>query len=433
MKPNNSRAVAALAIEKVIYQGKQLNRTLEPVLQSWPARDRRFITDVVNGVVRWFWLLDTFAHVAMHKPLRKRDHDIYCLLLAGLYQLEFMRVPNYASVSESVNAAAALGKSWASGLVNAVLKKHAQSRQKLQLDDLEESSRFAHPPWMIDRIRDEWPQHWGKILRANNERPQMELRVNLNRVTRLKMLQLLEERKIKAKTDSNCSSSIRLSQRISVRDLPGFDQGWVSVQGISSQWAAPLLDIRPGQRVLDACAAPGGKMSHMLELCSEIDLVAMDVDSSRCSLIRDSLNRCGQKATVLCADATLPEAWWDGKYFDRILIDAPCSALGIVNKHPEIKHHRQPQDISAIEKIQRRLLTNLLPLLAPNGKLLYTTCSILACENEEQIRRVLTDDYRFASESLPAHLGRATGNGRQRLQGVDSSEGFYYARLAHAK
>lgn len=433
MKPNNSRAVAALAIEKVIYQGKRLSRTLDPALQSWPARDRRFITDVVNGVIRWFWLLDTFAQAAMHKPLRKRDHDIYCLLLAGLYQLEFMRVPNYASVSESVNAAAALGKSWASGLVNAVLKKHTQSRQKLQLDDFEESSRFAHPDWMIDRIRDEWPQHWKKILHANNERPQMELRVNLNRVTRLKMLQLLEERKIKAKTDSNCSSSIRLLERISVRDLPGFDQGWVSVQGTSSQWAAPLLEIQPGQRVLDACAAPGGKMSHMLELCSDIDLVAMDVDSSRCSLIRDSLNRCGQKATVLCADATLPEIWWDGKHFDRIMIDAPCSALGIVNKHPEIKHHRQPQDISAIEKIQRRLLTNLLPLLAPNGKLLYTTCSILDCENEDQIRRLLTDDYRFASESLPAHLGRATGNGRQRLQGVDSSEGFYYARLAHVK
>ena len=432
MNPKNSRAAAALAIEKVIYQGRQLNRTLDPVLQSWSAQDRRFITEIVNGVVRWFWLLEAFARGVMLKPLRKRDQDIYCLLLAGLYQLEFMRVPNYAGVSESVNAASALGKSWAGGLVNAILKKHSQSRQKLQLDRLDESSRFAHPAWMIDRIRKEWPQHWEKILRANNERPQMALRVNLNRVSASKMLQFLEEHHIRAQMDSN-SGGIRLLQRVSVRNLPGFDQGWVSVQGISSQRVAPLLDIQPGQRILDACAAPGGKMLHTLELCSEIDLVAIDIDPSRCRLIHDTLSRGGQKATIVCADAALTENWWDGKYFDRILIDAPCSALGAVSKHPDIKHHRQPQDINAVVKVQQQLLTNLLPLLKPEGKLLYTTCSILACENEDQIRKVVTDDDEFIAEPLPADLGRSTGNGRQRLQGVDAGEGFYCACLVRAR
>ncbi len=433
MNSTNSRAVSALAIEKVIYQGQQLNRTLNPALEAWSALDRRFITEIVSGVVRWYWLLDAYARAVMHKSLRKRDHDVYCLLLAGFYQLEFMRVPTYASVSETVDAVSSLGKSWARGLINAVLKKHLKSRQNYELDQFKESSRYSHSTWMINVIRQEWPEHWKAILQANNAKPDMVLRVNLNQITVRTMLQMLEEVNIQAQADPSCESSIRLLQRVSVKKIPGFDRGWVSVQGISSQWVAPTLEIMPGQRILDACAAPGGKTLHILELCSELDeLIAIDIDPSRCDAIKQNIERANQKATIICTDATKPHRWWDGKPFDRILIDAPCSAFGIVNKHPDIKHHRRIEDIDTIVKVQRRLLNSLLPLLAKNGKLLYTTCSILAKENERQIQNILANNKQLVCDSLPSELGFSTGNGKQRLQGVHASEGFYYSRLVYA-
>lgn len=426
----NPRLASALAVERVVYQGQQLNRTLDYVLPDHKAADRRLIAELVNGVTRWFWLLDSYASSLVSRPLRRKDRDVHCLLLTGIYQLEFTRVPPHACVNETVKAVKQLGKSWTGPFLNAVMReflKNREGRNGLELDD---SIRYSHPLWMVDMLKQQWPDHWSKILEANNSKPEMILRVNTSKCSVAEYLDTLASHDIPAVMDNVSHFGIRLEYRVPVDQLPGFDEGVVSVQNSSSQLVAPLMDIQPGHQVLDACSAPGGKLLHMLDSHPHLESVtAIDIDEDRCSAITDNLNRAGRKATVIAADATQPNQWWNGKPFDRILIDAPCSATGIISKHPDIKHHRQPDDIERSMSLQRNLLSALLPLLDKRGKLLYTTCSVLYGENEGQIEYILKRNSEFESESLPEIVGRSTGNGRQRLQGVDSGDGFFYAAL----
>lgn len=420
-----------MAIERVVHRGQQLNRTLDTALAGHKDADRQLIAEIVNGVTRWFWRLDGYASSLVARPLRRKDRDVHYLLLTGLYQLEFTRVPAHACVNETVQAVKELGKSWAGPFINAVMREFLLNREEhcaqAQSDD---TVRYSHPAWMIEVLKRQWPEHWSKILQANNSKPEMFLRVNTSECNVEEYLDILADHDIPAVADRTSPFGIRLQKRVRVEQLPGFEKGQVSIQNPASQLVAPLMDFQPGHRVLDACSAPGGKLLHMLDLCPDLDSVtAVDVDGGRCTEIEDNLHRTGRSATVIVADASRPDEWWDGKPFDRILIDAPCSATGIISKHPDIKHHRRPEDIEHSVSVQSTLLEALLPLLDSRGKLIYTTCSIVHEENEGQVSDLLRRHPELEAESLPESLGMQTGNGRQRLQGVDNSDGFFYAAL----
>lgn len=427
----NLRVTAADAVHQVVFRGRQLTRTLENALSGYESQDRGLVTEITSGVVRWFWLLEHYLNILLDKPLRQKHRDILCLLYVGLYQLEFMNTPIYASVSETVNAASEMGRPWARGLTNAIMRKFLRIRDQLDIDELPDACRFSHPAWMVDLIKREWPQTWQGILEANNRRPTMTIRVNINKSNVAEYLARLEDLGVAAALDSASPSALQLKERTSVDKLPGFSEGIVSVQSSASQLAAASMDLASGQRVLDACSAPGGKLLHMLEIEPDLDeVVAIDIDETRTREIVDNLNRAGLSATVKLADSSRPDDWWDGKPFDRILVDAPCSAFGVISKHPDIKHHRKPDDICQVTDRQGELLNALLPLLNSNGKLLYSTCSILARENDGQIENILRNHRGFSCDSLSSTLGQSTRFGRQRLQGSDGGDGFYYARLS---
>ena len=427
---SDTRAIAALASEQVVFRGRQLERTLNRFVTEISVQDRRFIADLVYGTVRWFWRLDAYTNLLLDRPLRRKDRDVHCLLLVGLYQLEFTSVQEYAAVSASVDATGALGKPWARGLVNAVLRKFLADRDRYVSSVIADSSRYSHPEWMIELLRDEWPHQWREILKANNARPHVTLRVNRNCVQASEYVKRLGDCGIDSLLDPVSEYGVRLTERVAPTQLPGFDYGEVSIQNSASQLVAPALDVRPGHRVLDACAAPGGKTLHILEVQPLLgELVALDIDEVRCGEINNNLQRAGTAATVLCADASQPQQWWDARPFDRILIDSPCSALGVIGKHPDIKHNRRPEDIDSLVQTQSAILNALLPLLGDNGRLMYTTCSILARENQDQIALALTRFKDCEAENLPDYFGRTAGMGRQRLPGIDSSDGFFYACL----
>ncbi len=429
----NPRLAAALAVERVVYRGQQLNRTLDTALSGHEAADKRLIAEIVNGVTRWFWLLDSYVSSLVARPLRRKDRDVHSLLLTGLYQLEFTRVPSHACVNETVQAVRELGKSWAGPFLNAVMREFLSNRDEhCEQAESDDSARYSHPAWMIQVLKQQWPDHWSKILQANNSKPEMFLRVNTSECSVREYLDILASHDIPAVVDSVSPFGIRLQKRVHVEQLPEFGRALVSVQNPASQLVAPLMDIQPGHRVLDACSAPGGKLLHMLDLHPSLQsITAVDIDEDRCAEIVDNLERAGRYATVVTADASQPDTWWDGKLFDRILIDAPCSATGIISKHPDIKHHRQTEDIENSVSTQSNLLEALLPLLDEHGKLIYTTCSIFREENEGQVSELLQRYPEFVSEMLPESLGLHTGNGYQRLQGVHDGDGFFYAVLRH--
>ncbi len=429
----NPRAAAALIICQVVFRGRQLSRVLERSRDQWKPEDRGLVAELSYGVVRWYWLLEHELNQLLDRPMRSRDQDVLCLLCAGLYQLRFMAVPQYACVSETVKAADSLGKSWARGLVNAVLRKFQRFGQRRESSALSDACRHSHPQWMIDLIRQDWPNCWQEILNANNARPKMTLRVDVGRTSVAGYLDQLKHAGIRATVSPGSPCALQLDERVGVERLPGFAQGVVSVQSAASQMAALSMELASGHRVLDACSAPGGKLLHILEVEPRLDeVLAIDIDQARTLEIVDNLTRAGKRAQVIAADAARPDDWWDGKPFDRILVDAPCSAFGVISKHPDIKHHRRPEDITRAAEQQRRLLEALLPLLNDNGKLLYTTCSILAQENDRQIENILHRHPDLVRDQLSAALGAATRFGRQRLQGSAGGDGFYYARLSRS-
>jgi len=429
-RPTSSQAIAARVVLQVVFRRRQLNRTLARALGGPDQNNRALITEMVNGVLRWFWLLEHHLNDCLERPMRRKDYDIQCLLYVGLYQLEFMRTPPHASVHETVSATAALGKPWARNLVNAILRNYLRAAPQRGDSQLNDQARYSHPQWLIDALRKEWPNEWPSLLNANNRKPTMTLRVNVQRTSPAQNLERLATIGIAARHDRISPVALQVDERINVRKLPGCDQGDVSVQSAASQMVALSMDLAPGQRVLDDCSAPGGKLLHMLEIEPQLaKVVAIEIDPARATEIVDNLQRARIDAELLIADAASPRDWWDGEPFDRILVDAPCSALGVISKHPDIKHHRKPEDVGRVSDQQARLLEALLPLLSRGGKLLYATCTILAQENDSQIEDVLRKQPGFRCEPLSPELGKATRFGRQRLQDDSGRDGFYCARL----
>lgn len=425
----NSRKLAAQILYKVVVEGGSLTKVLAAEIPKIREKnDRAFVQALCFGTLRWYFRLDFILDKLLKRPIRAKDADIRLLALLGLFQLGFTRVKAHAAVAETVQAASK--KTWAKPFLNGVLRSYQRDRQRLEeLAAMDPIARTAHPGWMLKKMQD-WPLHRDWILEQNNQQAPMILRVNRSRLTREHYLQLLNDKGIEATAIEFCDSGLCLKLPVDVENLPGFDQGLVSVQDGAAQLAATLLDVKPGSRVLDLCAAPGGKTLHILERCPEIkELVAVDIDPVRSGRIRDNLNRTGLHATLLTEDAAAISGWWDGRLFDRILVDVPCSASGVIRRHPDIKLLRLPEDISVLEQLQQKLLESAWFMLKPGGILLYSTCSIFKQENERQISGFLASHCEAKEIPIQQDWGHQCEFGRQILPGEQNMDGFYYARL----
>jgi 16S rRNA (cytosine967-C5)-methyltransferase len=429
----NPRALAARVVEQVVVHARYLDAALTETLAALPraqARDTALVQEMSYGTLRWFDQLAAIAALFLDKPLKTKDQDVYALLLVGLYQLLFMRVARHAAVQETVEAAAALKKPWAKNLLNACLRAALREAARVQAAiAADPSAAFSHPAWLLEQIRRHWPENWATILVANNERPPMVLRVNRLRQSRDQYLARLAQAGHAASAHPFSETAVVLASPVAVSELPGFAAGDVSVQDAAAQLAATLLDARAGERVLDACAAPGGKTGQLLEQAALAELVALDREPARVKLIEENLARLKLRAKTIIGDAANPAVWWDGQGFDRILADVPCSATGVIRRHPDIKFRRRPGDLPRLIATQEQILEGLWPLLKPGGKLVYATCSILPVENEDQMTAFLRRHPDATEDVLTTEAGRARAVGRQILPGEAGMDGFYYARL----
>ena len=425
------RTIAARVLVQVVFEGRSLTEALpggQSVLTD--SRDVALLQELCFGTLRWYFSLEALLHTLLRKPLKSRDADLHCLLLTGLYQLEHLALPQRVAVHETVQASRELDKDWASGLVNAVLRN--QQRRKDGMDPVLASNpeaRYAHPAWLIDLIKTDWPDDWAAILDANNARPPFSLRINQQRLTRDEYLERLSVHAIAATAIAHVPHGIFLEKPLPVTALPGFQGGDISVQDGAAQLAAGLLQLAPGLRVLDACAAPGGKTAHILESEPAVQITAMDIDARRLQRIEAGLSRLSLQATRVQGDAGKPDEWWDGQLYDRILLDVPCSATGVIRRHPDIKILRRQDDIAGLRQQQVSIMDAMWPLLAPGGMLLYCTCSVLAAENSEQVRLFLERWDDAEEVGIDAGWGRSCRHGRQIFPGEDSMDGFYFACL----
>lgn len=425
------RLAAARALAAVLQGRASLAGSLPQVLDAVAQRDRALVQELALGSARWYPRLEILAASFMSKPLRKADMDIQALLIIGIYQLLCTRIPAHAAISETVDCAVALKKNWARGMLNAVLRRVQQEAAEL-LPQLEKDPVVltAHPRWLQKALKAYWPEHWLDICAANNGHPPMTLRVNTQRISRAEYLQKLERAGIQAQPTRYSTVGIQLERPCDVSQLPGFVDGLCSVQDEAAQLAAGLLELRAGQRVLDACCAPGGKTCHILESGPELaQLLAVDLEPARLRRVEENLQRLNLKAELKAADIRQLDAWWDGQPLDRILLDAPCSATGVIRRNPDIKLTRQADDIAALAQLQGELLDMLWPTLAPGGVLLYATCSSLPQENTQVIEQFLarTADAREWPPDLECGLPQPCG--RQLLVQQNGHDGFYYARL----
>ena len=428
-----TRAAAAEILCRVVDAGLTLDAAMAERLPVIERRDDRgFVKELCFGTLRWFDQLDFMLGRYVKKPLKQGDSDIRMLVLVGLYQLHHLDTPAHAAVSETVDATVELDKAWAKPLVNALLRRSQREFQRLEPElDRNPGARYSHPAWLVGRLKSDWPEQWQTILEANNRRPPQHLRVNALRTTRENYLEDLQRAGIRAQEIDLTPCGVQVMEPVDVGELPGFADGHVSVQDAGAQLAAGLLDLQPGDRVLDACAAPGGKTAHVLETQPQIaGMTALDVDEKRMARLRDTLNRLKLDASVIKADAAMTGDWWDGQQFDRILLDAPCSATGVIRRHPDIKRLKTPEQVPALQTRQTGLLAALWPLLEPGGRLLYSTCSLLHDENDRVIETFLDSHPAANLETIRAEWGRATEYGRQLLPCLDNTDGFYYAILS---
>lgn len=425
------RVAAARAIVEVVVEGQSLSAVMPRWQARVDAKDAALLQEMVYGVLRWRWRLEFLVKQLLQSPLKERDADVQALLLLGVYQLEYMRVPAHASVSATVSATALLKKEWARGLMNAVLRNYQRQREALQAKlEGNAGAQYAHPAWLLKMLQASYPEHWQAIAEANNQRPPMTLRANRRKNTRAKYLASLQQAGIEAASCVYSEDGIVLMKPVDVQQLPGFNEGSVSVQDEAAQLAALLLNAQPKERILDACAAPGGKTAHILECQPAVaEVVALDNDSGRLQRVGQTLERLGLTATLVIGDAAVPDAWWDGLRFDRILIDAPCSATGVIRRHPDIKSLRKLEDIATLAETQSRILEALWPLLKSGGMLLYATCSVAPEEGWQQVQEFLTRHEDAFEHPLDVAWGARTAVGRQILPGEGGMDGFYYACL----
>jgi 16S rRNA (cytosine967-C5)-methyltransferase len=425
----NPRLLAAQALTSVLCHQGSLASSLPKALEAAEHGDRALIQQLCYGTCRHFPQLELIAEQLLHKPMKPQDQDIYALILMGLYQIKAMRTPDHAAVDATVQAAKASGKRWADKLINGVLRSYIRGGADLEeVLNEHDAYRYNHPQWIISKLSNHWPDHWQGILAANDPQGALTLRVNTRKITREDYLQVLAEAGHPANACQYSRVGVQLEKASDVIQLPGFEEGWFSVQDEAPQLCADLLELEAGHRVLDACAAPGGKTCHLLE-AEDVIVVAVELEERRIGRMKDNLFRMDLQAQILCADASEPDQWWNGEAFDRILLDAPCSATGVIRRNPDIKVLRTSEDILELSQLQLKLLTNLWPLLKPGGYLIYATCSVLRQENDRLVSRFLKLQPQAQHCAIDADWGLPLDIGRQLLPNPASHDGFYYAKL----
>jgi 16S rRNA (cytosine967-C5)-methyltransferase len=425
---------AALAVRHV-FDGMALPAALAAVDDGSPLRGRTLVQELAYGTLRHWGRCDALVRALAAKPLT--DANLAAVLAVALYQLDHTDAPAFAVVDRAVEAAGLIARPQAKALANAMLRRYLRERDALnaQVADASPVARWSYPRWWLGRVEADHPQHWQQILAAGNERPPLTLRVNRRIGTPESLLAQFAAAGIAATATG--AEGVIVDPPLPVTSLPGFADGAFAVQDAGAQWAAPLLALRDGLRVLDACAAPGGKSAHMLE-CADIELTALDRDSARLQRVADNFARLGhgeRNVRIVAGDAGAPPGWWDGRAFDRILADVPCTASGIVRRHPDAKWLRRKSDLGHLAREQRRILLALWPLLAPGGLLLYATCSVFAEENELRVREfiaetpeALRETIRFDPE-IPHEGGQLLPSGKGTRHNQD---GFFYALLRKA-
>lgn len=414
--------LAAVSVVKQVMGGRNLNQVFAEVIgtqSELTAQQRGALQDLSYGTLRYYAQLGKILDSLLNKPLQ--DTQIRYLLLIALYQLQHTKAAAHAVVDHAVNSIRTRNPA-ASGLVNAVLRNYLRNKDQLIQGAIQtEEGRYSYPQWWIDAIKSQYGEHADAILLAGNQHPPMTLRANCRRTTSLEYIKLLTEHEINARIVE--PDAVMLDRAISVNKLPGFFEGLVSVQDAGAQYAATLLDVRDGMRVLDACAAPGGKSAHLLEK-SNIQLVALDKDECRLQRIHENMQRLKLDAAVLCGDAAHPDSWWNGEPFQRILADVPCTASGVVRRHPDIKWLRRPSDIENFAHQQQEILSALWPLLEANGNLLYATCSIFARENQQSVNEFISKN----PDAIQLPISAPEINQGQILPN-EQHDGFFYALL----
>ena len=429
------RATAALVVDAVISSGRSLDRALAEFETDVVERDRSLLRLLSYGSLRYHWHLQAWIDALLSRPLKARDSCINELIAIGLYQLSDTRIPDHAVVSETVEAARELRRPKLAPLVNAILRRFLRDQLSTQTPSNDEAL-YDHPQWLVDALQKDWPDDWKSMLDANNDRAAMWLRTNPRHGTAADYVARLKEVDIDAELLAAAPQAVRLVEPQAVEVLPGFAEGHVSVQDAAAQLAAPWLLNGVDGRILDACAAPGGKSGHLLEVAAErIELTCIDNDAQRLSAVADNLDRLGLSATLLCGDASNPGEWWDDAPYDGILLDAPCSASGVIRRHPDIKHLRRAADIAALGDVQTNMLTALWPLLKPGGRLLYVTCSVLEAENDAIATRFLqanndAQEVDVLQNNNIRDLMRDKACGQQVLPGTAGLDGFYFACVA---
>jgi len=423
-----SRAAATRALHRVLNDGESLTNALPAETEQLDGNDKRLAQAICYGVLRFLPTLNRLVAAKLNKPLKGKLSILNTLLLVGAYQLYQLRTKDHAAVSATVEAAKQLKRKNHTGLINGILRqllREAPARDEQDQRTLPDDPLFNHPRWFVDALQTDYPERWQSILTANNQHPPMWLRVNESRTSAAAYQKQLLEQEIIAHTDHEVSSALRLDKACSVERLPGFSEGDVSVQDRSAQMAGFFLNADASHRVLDCCAAPGGKTLHLLERHQfTTPLVALDVDAQRLERVRENLARQQQPANIICADVADLDAWWDGKPFDRILLDAPCSATGVIRRHPDIKWLRRRTDIEALVSLQATIMDTIWQTLADGGELLYATCSVLKQENQTQVEHFLSRHQ--DANLLPISEQSAT---LQLFPETSGGDGFFYARL----
>ncbi|BBB14674.1 ribosomal RNA small subunit methyltransferase B [Candidatus Rickettsiella viridis] len=429
---NNPRALAAQIIARVLGGDSLTEAFAEGIPNTVESRDRGFIQELCYGVIRWYEPLRQVCSYLLKKPLNANDRDIYGLLLIGLYQFIYLKTAAHAAVHETVQAAKDLKKNWAAALINGVLRSF-QRQQTGLLKKLPKEAHYAHPRWLMKKLRQAWPKDWQGIIEANNQAPPMSLRINRLKISRDDYLPKLQAKALEATLSALSDVGIILNETCNVYGLPGFSEGEVSIQDTAAQLAAFLLMLEPKQSVLDACAAPGGKFAHILETQPDLQTaVALDQDKTRLSKVEENLSRLRlmrDGVKLVCIKAQTFKASWQGEQFDRILLDAPCSGTGVIRRHPDIKLLRREEDIDKLAQQQLELLFSLWPLLKPGGILLYATCSVLPEENQSVLQRFLLQQSDAHEHMIDEKWGTACEVGRQIFPQIHGTDGFYYARL----
>ena len=426
------RARAARVLAAVLGEGRSLKAMLGAAMPSVAdSRDRALLEAICFGALRHRRRYEFALSQWLAKPLAARDYPVHCLLLAGLAQLDALGLPAHAAVGATAEATRDLGRPPLVGLVNALLRR--ASREPLPASP-DPAIATSHPDWLVQQLTADWPDDVTAMLEANNRPAPMWLRVNPGQLGIDRLLRSLREDGLAAAPWPDLPNAARLDDPIPVERLPFWHTGALSVQDGAAQLAVLALDPQPDDRVLDACAAPGGKTTQIAERLfpGEGELLALDIEARRLAQVVEYLERLGldyPRVHVKLADAGQPGTWWDGRPFDAILLDAPCSATGIIRRQPDIKWHRRPGDIANLMALQARLLDALWPLLTPGGRLLYATCSVLRDENDRQVQAFLARTPDARALPLDHRFGRASGVGRQRLPGEDGMDGFFYALL----